>query len=76
MAAWVAMPPTINSSRCENTPGVEWPKNKPPITSREREMILDLFEEVTGARFHYNSHTLGGNRHDLPAGWKQPTPRM
>ena len=36
---------------------------------REREMILDLFEEVTGARFHYNTHTIGGNRHDVPAGW-------
>jgi NADH-quinone oxidoreductase subunit D len=24
---------------------------------------------VTGARFHYNTHTVGGNRHDLPAGW-------
>lgn len=38
-------------------------------TFRERELILDLFEEVTGARFHYNTHTIGGNRHDLPAGW-------
>jgi len=36
---------------------------------REREMILDLFEDVTGARFHYNTHTIGGNRHDVPAGW-------
>lgn len=36
---------------------------------RERELILDLFEAVTGARFHYNTHTVGGNRHDLPAGW-------
>jgi NADH-quinone oxidoreductase subunit D len=36
---------------------------------RERELILDLFEEVTGARFHYNTHTVGGNRHDLPAGF-------
>lgn len=36
---------------------------------RERELILDLFEEVTGARFHYDTHTIGGNRHDLPAGW-------
>lgn len=36
---------------------------------RERELILDLFEEVTGARFHYNTHTIGGNRHDLPAGF-------
>jgi len=36
---------------------------------RERELILDLFEEVTGARFHYNTHTIGGNRHDVTAGW-------
>jgi len=36
---------------------------------RERELILDLFEEVSGARFHYNTHTIGGNRHDIPAGW-------
>ncbi|MCY2959162.1 MAG: NADH-quinone oxidoreductase subunit D [Planctomycetota bacterium] len=36
---------------------------------RERELILDLFEDVTGARFHYNTHTVGGNRHDIPAGW-------
>jgi NADH-quinone oxidoreductase subunit D len=36
---------------------------------RERELILDLFEDVTGARFHYNTHTIGGQRHDLPAGW-------
>ncbi len=36
---------------------------------RERELILDLFEEVTGARFHYNTHSIGGNRHDLPAGF-------
>lgn len=36
---------------------------------REREMILDLFEELTGSRFHYNTHFVGGNRHDLPAGF-------
>lgn len=36
---------------------------------RERETILDLFEELTGCRFHYNTHQVGGNRHDLPAGW-------
>ncbi|MCC6408727.1 MAG: NADH-quinone oxidoreductase subunit D [Planctomycetes bacterium] len=36
---------------------------------REREMIMDLFEEISGARFHYNTHTIGGNRHDIPAGW-------
>jgi NADH-quinone oxidoreductase subunit D len=38
-------------------------------TFRERELILDLFEEVTGCRFHYNTHTPGGMRHDIPAGW-------
>ncbi len=36
---------------------------------REREHILDLFEDLTGARFHYNTHTVGGNRHDIPEGW-------
>jgi NADH-quinone oxidoreductase subunit D len=36
---------------------------------RERELILDLFEEVTGARFHYNTHTIGGNRHDVTPEW-------
>jgi NADH-quinone oxidoreductase subunit D len=36
---------------------------------RERELILDLFEELTGCRFHYNTHCVGGNRHDIPAGF-------
>lgn len=36
---------------------------------RERESILDLFEDLTGCRFHYNTHTIGGNRHDITAGW-------
>jgi len=36
---------------------------------RERELILDVFEELTGCRFHYNTHMIGGNRHDVPAGW-------
>ena len=36
---------------------------------RERELIMDLFEEVTGARFHYNTHTIGGNRHDVTPEW-------
>jgi NADH-quinone oxidoreductase subunit D len=40
-------------------------------TFRERELIMDLFEELTGARFHYNTHAIGGNRHDIPAGWTQ-----
>lgn len=38
-------------------------------TFRERELFLDLFEELTGGRFHYNHHTPGGQRHDIPAGW-------
>lgn len=36
---------------------------------RERELILDLFEALTGCRFHYNTHCVGGNRHDIPKGW-------
>ncbi len=39
-------------------------------TFRERELVLDLFEDLTGGRFHYNHHTPGGQRHDLPAGWE------
>jgi NADH-quinone oxidoreductase subunit D len=36
---------------------------------RDRELILDCFETLTGCRFHYNTHCVGGNRHDLPAGF-------
>ncbi len=36
---------------------------------REREMILDLFEELTGARLLYGFHQVGGTRYDAPAGW-------
>lgn len=36
---------------------------------RDREVILDLFEALTGCRFHYNTHCIGGNRHDVPRGW-------
>jgi NADH-quinone oxidoreductase subunit D len=36
---------------------------------RERELVLDVFETLTGSRFHYNTHTIGGNRHDVPEGW-------
>jgi len=38
-------------------------------TFRERETILDCFEAWTGSRFHYNTLTPGGCRHDPPAGW-------
>jgi len=36
---------------------------------REREKILDLFEEACGARLTYSYITVGGLTADLPAGW-------
>lgn len=36
---------------------------------REREHILDLFEEVCGARLTYSYLTIGGAHDDLPLGW-------
>jgi len=36
---------------------------------REREKILDLFEEVCGARLTYSYLTVGGATADLPNGW-------
>lgn len=36
---------------------------------REREMILDLFEAVCGARLTYSYITVGGVHDDLPDGW-------
>ena len=36
---------------------------------RDRELLLDLFEQLTGCRFHYNTTCVGGQRHDVPAGW-------
>src|SRR2546427_289376 len=36
---------------------------------REREMVLDRFEELTGARLLYGFHQTGGTRYDMPAGW-------
>jgi NADH:ubiquinone oxidoreductase subunit D len=38
---------------------------------RERELILDLFEALTGARLLYGFHQVGGTRYDVPAGWTQ-----
>jgi NADH-quinone oxidoreductase subunit D len=38
---------------------------------REREQILDLFEDVCGARLTYSYLTIGGAHDDLPAGWVQ-----
>src|SRR5205807_4326960 len=39
------------------------------IIFREREMILDLFEKVTGGRLHHVYYRLGGVYADLPEGW-------
>ena len=36
---------------------------------RERELILDLFEEFCGARLTYNSMRIGGLPLDIPPGW-------
>jgi NADH-quinone oxidoreductase subunit D len=38
---------------------------------REREKILDLFEEACGARLTYSYLTVGGATADLPPGWLQ-----
>jgi NADH:ubiquinone oxidoreductase subunit D len=38
---------------------------------RERELVLDLFEALTGARLLYGFHQVGGTRYDLPAGWTE-----
>ncbi len=38
---------------------------------REREKILDLLEEVCGARLTYSYITIGGMTADLPPGWLQ-----
>src|SRR3989442_5511618 len=35
---------------------------------RERELVLDLFESLTGARLLYGFHQVGGVRYDVPAG--------
>ena len=37
----------------------------------EREKLLDLFEEVCGARLTYSYITVGGMTADLPPGWLQ-----
>jgi NADH-quinone oxidoreductase subunit D len=36
---------------------------------RDREVILDLMEELTGARMMFNYYRFGGVRYDLPDGW-------
>ncbi|HUR19623.1 MAG TPA: NADH-quinone oxidoreductase subunit D [Vicinamibacterales bacterium] len=36
---------------------------------RERELVLDLFESLTGARLLYGFHQVGGVRYDVPDGF-------
>jgi NADH-quinone oxidoreductase subunit D len=36
---------------------------------RERELVLDLFESLVGARLLYGFHQVGGVRYDVPAGF-------
>jgi NADH-quinone oxidoreductase subunit D len=36
---------------------------------RERELVLDLFEEYCGARLTYNAMRIGGLPLDIPSGW-------
>ncbi|HSI87261.1 MAG: NADH-quinone oxidoreductase subunit D [Candidatus Methylacidiphilales bacterium] len=43
---------------------------------REREHILDLFEQATGARMMCNFFRFGGCRTDLPAGWLDRTRQL
>src|SRR6476659_10424080 len=38
---------------------------------RERELVLDLFEALVGARLLYGFHQVGGVRYDIPARWAQ-----
>lgn len=37
---------------------------------RERELVLDLFESLVGARLLYGFHQVGGVRYDVPAGYE------
>ena len=43
---------------------------------RERERILDLFEEACGARLTYSYITVGGATADLPPGWLEKCERF
>lgn len=40
---------------------------------RDREVILSLFESLTGQRLMYNYYTFGGVRHAIPSDWLDKT---
>jgi NADH-quinone oxidoreductase subunit D len=43
---------------------------------RERELVLDLFEEYCGARLTYNCMRIGGQPADVPEGWDKKVLRF
>jgi NADH-quinone oxidoreductase subunit D len=43
---------------------------------KQRELVLDLFEELTGARMMCNYMRFGGCRCDLPSGWLEEAKRV
>lgn len=45
-------------------------------TFRDREVILSLFEELTGQRLMYNYYTFGGVRHDISTSWLEKVEKL